>query len=93
MEEIGQDDWDEELPGDETGRPNIGAADEAITTWVDIKDYAEEKFGSPGAHASQGEHLVFLQLGLEEFPQVDGDRYVHPRPVTPPARRCQRRIC
>jgi hypothetical protein len=83
MKELGLDDWDEELPGEETGRPDIGSPDEEISTWVDIRDYAEQKYGSLGAHASQGENIVFLQLGLEKFRDLMGiETFIRVRDTT-----------
>jgi LmbE family N-acetylglucosaminyl deacetylase len=83
MKEVGLDDWDEELPGEEAGRPDIGSADEDITTWVDISEYAEQKYGSLGAHASQGENIVFLQLGLEKFTELMGtETFIRVRDTT-----------
>ncbi|HVU60748.1 MAG TPA: PIG-L family deacetylase, partial [Mycobacteriales bacterium] len=83
MKELGLDDWDEELPGEERGQPDIGASDEEITTWVDISRYAAQKYGSLGAHASQGENIVFLQLGLDKFTQLMGqETFVRVRDTT-----------
>jgi LmbE family N-acetylglucosaminyl deacetylase len=83
MKEVGLDDWDEELPGEEAGRPDMGATDEEITTWVDISEYAEQKYGSLGAHASQGENIVFLQLGLEKFTELMGiETFIRVRDTT-----------
>jgi LmbE family N-acetylglucosaminyl deacetylase len=72
MKELGLGDWDEELPGEEPDRPDVGAADDEITTWVDIKDYTAQKYGSLAAHASQGENIFFLRLGLEKFTELMG---------------------
>lgn len=83
MRELGLHDWDEELPGEDGGAPDIGLPDDEITTWVDITDYAEQKFGSLGAHASQSENIVFLQLGLEKFAELMGtETFVRVRDTT-----------
>ena len=83
MKELGLGDWDEELPGEEPDRPDVGAADDEITTWVDIKDYTAQKYGSLAAHASQGENIFFLQLGLEKFTELMGtETFIRVRDTT-----------
>jgi LmbE family N-acetylglucosaminyl deacetylase len=83
MKEVGLGDWDEELPGEEAGRPEVGAEDDEITTWVDISEYAEQKYGSLAAHASQGENIFFLQLGLEKFTSLMGtETFIRVRDTT-----------
>jgi LmbE family N-acetylglucosaminyl deacetylase len=83
MRELGFDDWDDELPGEEAGRPEIGLPDEQVTTWVDISAYAEQKYNSLHAHASQGENILFLQLGLERFTELMGmETFVRVRDTT-----------
>jgi LmbE family N-acetylglucosaminyl deacetylase len=62
-------DWDEEGPEDAV---EIGVPDEQVTTWVDISAYGAQKFGSLSAHASQGESIFFLQLGVEKFTELMG---------------------
>jgi LmbE family N-acetylglucosaminyl deacetylase len=71
IKEIAPEGWEEELP-EEDGQPDIGSPDEEITTWVDISDFAEQKYGSLGAHASQSENIFFLRLGLEKFTELMG---------------------
>jgi LmbE family N-acetylglucosaminyl deacetylase len=76
-------DWDEELPTDEDGGIEIGLPDDQITTWVDIAAYSEQKFKSLAAHASQGENIFFLQLGLETFTKLMGEEtFVRVRDTT-----------
>jgi LmbE family N-acetylglucosaminyl deacetylase len=73
MKELGLGDWDEDLPREEEGgQLDMGLPDDEITTWVDITDYAEQKYGSLQAHASQGENIFFLQLGIEKFKGLMG---------------------
>jgi LmbE family N-acetylglucosaminyl deacetylase len=62
-------DWDEEQSADE---PEIGLPDEEITTWVDTTAFGQQKFDALAAHASQGENIFFLQMGLEKFTQYMG---------------------
>jgi LmbE family N-acetylglucosaminyl deacetylase len=50
----------------------VGLPDEEITTWVDITEYADRKFESLAVHASQGDNIFFLGLGLERFTQLMG---------------------
>ncbi|HVW80498.1 MAG TPA: PIG-L family deacetylase [Mycobacteriales bacterium] len=83
IREAGVADWDEELPDGEDGQPDIGLPDEQITTWVDIADYAEQKFQSLAAHASQSENIFFLQLGLDTFTKLMGtETFVRVRDTT-----------
>lgn len=83
MKDLGLDDWDDELPGEEAGRPDIGAPDDEVTTWVDISDYAEQKYGSLAAHASQSENIFFLNLGLERFVDLMGmETFIRVRDTT-----------
>jgi LmbE family N-acetylglucosaminyl deacetylase len=56
-------------PGDQ---PPVGLPDEEISTWVDITKFSAQKFESLGAHASQGDNIFFLNLGLERFTQLMG---------------------
>jgi len=72
LREIGFTEWDEPDVG-ENGEPiEIGLPDEQITTWVDISDYAEQKYAALAAHASQSENIFFLQMGLERFTELMG---------------------
>jgi LmbE family N-acetylglucosaminyl deacetylase len=56
-------------PGDQ---PPVGLPDEEISTWVDITKFSPQKYESLGAHASQGDNIFFLSLGLERFTQLMG---------------------
>jgi LmbE family N-acetylglucosaminyl deacetylase len=47
--------------------PEWGTPDELITTTVDCSSVAKRKYASLEAHASQGENIVFLQMGEELF--------------------------
>jgi len=42
----------------------IGLPDDKITTWVDTTAFSGQKFDAPAAHASQGDNIFFLKLGL-----------------------------
>jgi LmbE family N-acetylglucosaminyl deacetylase len=82
MIELGVGDWDEELPQTE-GELQIGLPDEQITTWVDISEYGEQKYGALGAHASQSENIFFLQMGEEKFVEMMGvETFVRVRDTT-----------
>ena len=69
VRELGGD-WDDE-PGEELDF-EIGAPDEAITTWVDVSAFGEQKFNALAAHASQTENIFFLQMGAEKFVELLG---------------------
>ena len=42
----------------------IGLPDDKITTWVDTTAFSGQKLDAPAAHASQGDNIFFLKLGL-----------------------------
>jgi LmbE family N-acetylglucosaminyl deacetylase len=72
LRELGAD-WDVPEPGpDGSSEPEIGLPDEEITTWVDIREYGEQKFKALAAHASQSENIFFLQMGVEKFTEMMG---------------------
>ncbi len=48
----------------------IGLLDDEITTWVDTTAFSGQKFDAPAAHASQGENIFFLKMGMETFVRV-----------------------
>jgi LmbE family N-acetylglucosaminyl deacetylase len=50
----------------------IGLPDEQITTFVDTTAYGDVKFASLAAHASQGENIFFLKMGVETFTELMG---------------------
>jgi LmbE family N-acetylglucosaminyl deacetylase len=52
--------------------PDFGVPDEEITTWVDVRKYAERKRSAMAAHASQSDSAMFLQMSPEVFEQVMG---------------------
>lgn len=79
MRELGAD-WDE-VAGDEltegdvpeSGQlPDIGLPDDEITTWVDVTEFAGQKFDGLAAHASQSENIFFLRMGKERFAELMG---------------------
>jgi LmbE family N-acetylglucosaminyl deacetylase len=83
IREAGVVDWDEELPKEEDGEVEIGLPDEQVTTWVDVSAHGEQKFNSLAAHASQGENIFFLQLGLDGFTKLMGqETFVRIRDTT-----------
>jgi LmbE family N-acetylglucosaminyl deacetylase len=70
MRELGAD-WDDDEPVDESA-PQIGLPDEDITTWVDTKAFAGQKYDALGAHASQTENIFFLKMGKDQFAELMG---------------------
>jgi LmbE family N-acetylglucosaminyl deacetylase len=64
-------DWDdpEDGPGSEV---EIGAPDDEVTTWVDVRAFGQQKFDSLAAHASQSENIFFLQMGVETLTELMG---------------------
>jgi LmbE family N-acetylglucosaminyl deacetylase len=72
MRELGAD-WDVPEPdADGNEEPEIGLPDEEITSWVDIREYGEQKYKALAAHASQSENIFFLQMGVEKFTEMMG---------------------
>ena len=67
MREYGAD-WDEP----DGSEPDIGLADEEITTWVDTARFGGQKFDALAAHASQTENIFFLKMGKERFAELMG---------------------
>jgi LmbE family N-acetylglucosaminyl deacetylase len=63
--------WDDDDPQDDG--PEIGLPDEEITTWVDIRDYSDQKYDALHAHESQADDIFFLKLGRERFRQLMGE--------------------
>jgi LmbE family N-acetylglucosaminyl deacetylase len=61
-------DWEEPSPD----QPQVGLPDEEITTWVDTAKFAPRKFDALAAHASQGDNIFFLNLGVERFTELMG---------------------
>ncbi|MFJ9518504.1 PIG-L family deacetylase [Kitasatospora sp. NPDC101801] len=63
--------------------PEIGLPDEEIRTWVDTAAFSAQKFDSLAAHASQGENIFFLKMGLERFTELMGvETFVRVRDTT-----------
>ena len=56
----------------EDAQPPIGLPDDQISTWVDVKEFGERKFEALAAHASQGDNIFFLNLGVERFTRLMG---------------------
>jgi LmbE family N-acetylglucosaminyl deacetylase len=57
---------------DEDSDPEFGTPDELITTTIDCSAVADRKYKSLEAHASQGENIFFLQMGVELFSSIMG---------------------
>jgi len=55
--------------------PEFGTPDELITTAIDCGAVADRKYKSLEAHASQGENIFFLQMGVELFSSLMGNEY------------------
>jgi LmbE family N-acetylglucosaminyl deacetylase len=53
-------------------RAEWATPDEEVTTYVDVKDVAVDKFDSLAAHASQSDNLLFLQMGKDVFAEIMG---------------------
>jgi LmbE family N-acetylglucosaminyl deacetylase len=77
MRENGAD-WEED-----DDLPEIGLPDESISTWIDARDFADHKFRSLAAHASQPEIDAFLKLGIDLFTELLGvETFVRVRDTT-----------
>ncbi|MEU3370557.1 PIG-L family deacetylase [Streptomyces sp. NPDC006711] len=59
-------------PAEAAAMAEIGLPDEEITTWVDTSAYGTQKFDALAAHASQGENIFFLRMGVERFTEMMG---------------------
>jgi LmbE family N-acetylglucosaminyl deacetylase len=72
-------------PEDSAGEPmDLGLPDDEITTWVDTTAWADQKFDSLAAHASQGENIFFLRLGRDRFRDFMGiETFVRVDAATP----------
>jgi len=82
MRELGAD-WDEPDPADGDPGPEIGLPDDEITTWIDAKEFGSLKYDALAAHASQGENIVFLRMGVELFTDIMGtETFVRVRDTT-----------
>ena len=57
---------------DEDADPEFGTPDELITTTIDCSAVADRKYKSLEAHASQGENIFFLQMGVDLFSSIMG---------------------
>lgn len=69
--ELGAD-WDEDETPADPDAPEIGLPDDEVTTWVDTTAFADQKFDSLAAHASQEESIFFLRMGRDMFRDVMG---------------------
>jgi len=82
MREYGAD-WEEPEAGPDGPPVQIGLPDEQITTWVDVREYGDQKFEALLAHASQSENIFFLRMGKEKFTQMMGvETFVRVRDTT-----------
>ena len=52
--------------------PDFGVPDDEVTTWVDVREYAERKRAAMAAHASQSDSAMFLAMPPEVFSTVMG---------------------
>jgi N-acetyl-1-D-myo-inositol-2-amino-2-deoxy-alpha-D-glucopyranoside deacetylase len=84
MEEFGKHlremgaDWEEAEDA-----PKLGLPDDEVSTWVDVRDVAEQKYRALAAHASQPDNKFFLDLGLEIFTDLMGtETFVRVRDTT-----------
>ena len=59
-----------EVPDVDASR--FGSPDEDIAATIDCREQAAAKFSALGAHASQGENIFFLRLGLPDFTEMFG---------------------
>jgi LmbE family N-acetylglucosaminyl deacetylase len=81
MREFGVD-WD--MVADD--QPAIGLPDDQITTWIDTREFARQKYRALGAHASQPDNALFLKLGLDTFTDLLGiETFLRVRDTTGPA--------
>ena len=69
MTELGLD-GEQDGPQDEG--PEIGLPDEEITTWVDIREYSDQKYDALLAHKSQAGDIFFLRFGRQRFRELMG---------------------
>jgi len=61
-----------EPPGEVEEDPDFGTPDDLITTDVDCVDWADRKYDSLAAHASQSENIFFLRMGRPLFATLFG---------------------
>ncbi|MEV3854179.1 PIG-L family deacetylase [Streptomyces sp. NPDC050095] len=66
------EDMPEPDPAEAAAMAELGLPDEEVTTWVDTAAFGAQKFDSLAAHASQGENIFFLKMGLERFTELMG---------------------
>ncbi|MET9361767.1 PIG-L family deacetylase [Streptomyces sp. NPDC006632] len=59
-------------PAEAAAMAKIGLPEEEITTWVDTSAFGAQKFDALAAHASQGENIFFLRMGVERFTELMG---------------------
>jgi LmbE family N-acetylglucosaminyl deacetylase len=65
----GRGDAEEEREGP---REEWGTPDDEVTTYVDVRDRAGQKFDSLAAHASQSDNIFFLKMGKQVFGEIMG---------------------
>jgi LmbE family N-acetylglucosaminyl deacetylase len=63
-------DWDE--VDEDPDAVVIGLPDDEVTTWVDIKEFGQQKFDSLAAHASQTDNIFFLKMGPAALTELMG---------------------
>jgi LmbE family N-acetylglucosaminyl deacetylase len=61
-----------EPPGEIDEDPDFGTPDELVTTEIDCAGWADRKYDSLAAHASQSENIFFLRMGRPLFATVFG---------------------
>ena len=64
--------WEESEVVEDAGPPPLGMPDDEISTWVDTRSYAGQKFDALAAHASQADNTMFLRMGRERFTELMG---------------------
>jgi LmbE family N-acetylglucosaminyl deacetylase len=83
MRELGLE-FDEPEPAPDAPPPvEMGLPDDEITTWVDTRDFADQKYDALAAHASQSDNIFFLRMGRERFAELMGvETFVRVRDTT-----------
>ncbi|MGH9055951.1 MAG: PIG-L family deacetylase [Acidimicrobiales bacterium] len=56
----------------ERPRQEWGTPDEDVTTWVNVSAFANLKYDSISAHASQSDNIFFLRMGRPAFAEMMG---------------------
>ncbi|WP_285690027.1 PIG-L family deacetylase [Actinoplanes sp. NBRC 103695] len=74
LRELGVD-WEEARFDQHDGDPPFGLPDEQISTKIDVRPFARQKFDAMAAHSSQGENAELLRMGNERFTDLMGIEY------------------